>query len=56
MMNLIIVKIGGNAIHSLTPDFFEQLKTWRQAGKKVLLITVAARRSHSWLKNSAFQR
>lgn len=37
-MNLIIVKIGGNAIHQLTAEFFEQLRDWRQAGKKVLLI------------------
>lgn len=37
-MNLIIVKIGGNAISKLNSDFFEQLRQWRQAGKKVLLI------------------
>ncbi len=37
-MNLIIVKIGGNAISKLHKDFFEQLRQWRQAGKKVLLI------------------
>lgn len=37
-MNLIIVKIGGNAISKLNSEFFEQLRQWRQAGKKVLLI------------------
>nr|WP_246147534.1 acetylglutamate kinase [Secundilactobacillus folii] len=37
-MNLIIVKIGGNAISQLNHEFFEQLRQWRQAGKKVLLI------------------
>nr|WP_211089492.1 acetylglutamate kinase [Secundilactobacillus angelensis] len=35
---MIIVKIGGNAISKLNSDFFEQLRQWRQAGKKVLLI------------------
>lgn len=37
-MNLIIVKIGGNAISKLNSEFFEQLRQWHQAGKKVLLI------------------
>jgi len=37
-VNLIIVKIGGNAISKLNSEFFEQLRQWRQAGKKVLLI------------------
>lgn len=37
-MNLIIVKIGGNAISQLNTEFFDQLRQWRQAGKKVLLI------------------
>lgn len=37
-MNLIIVKIGGNAISQLNNEFFDQVRAWRQAGKKVLLI------------------
>lgn len=37
-MNLVIVKIGGNAIQQLNSEFFNQLREWRQAGKKVLLI------------------
>lgn len=37
-MNLMIVKIGGNAINQLNSEFFEQLRSWRQAGKKILLV------------------
>lgn len=38
MKNLIVIKIGGNAMTELTPAFYQQLKTWREAGKSILLV------------------
>ncbi|WP_270362164.1 acetylglutamate kinase [Limosilactobacillus mucosae] len=38
MKDLIIIKIGGQAISELTDDFFEQLAVWRTQGKKILLL------------------
>lgn len=38
MKELIVVKVGGNALDSLNTDFFEQLHVWQSKGKKILLI------------------
>lgn len=38
MKNLIVIKIGGTAIDQLQPEFFEQLRLWQQAGRKILLV------------------
>lgn len=38
MDDLIVVKIGGNAISQLKPAFFEKLKYWKHLGKKVLIV------------------
>ena len=38
MKDLIVIKVGGNALDQLTSEFFEQLTTWRQAGKQILLV------------------
>ncbi|WP_047998859.1 acetylglutamate kinase [Lactiplantibacillus herbarum] len=38
MQNLIIVKIGGQAIHQLNQAFFDQLQAWQQQGYHVLII------------------
>lgn len=38
MKDLIIIKIGGQAISELTEDFFEQLAIWHAQGKKILLL------------------
>lgn len=38
MKNLIVIKIGGNAMAELTPAFYQQLKTWREADKSILLV------------------
>ncbi|MFC0234258.1 acetylglutamate kinase [Vagococcus entomophilus] len=37
-MGIIVIKIGGVASHQLSAFFFQQLKNWRQAGKKIVLI------------------
>ncbi|BDZ29950.1 acetylglutamate kinase [Lactiplantibacillus sp. WILCCON 0030] len=38
MQNLIIIKIGGQAIQQLRPSFFQQLVSWRKAGKQLLIV------------------
>jgi len=38
MSNLIIIKIGGQAIQQLTAGFFQQLQTWQQQGKQLLIV------------------
>ncbi|OOF55421.1 acetylglutamate kinase [Rodentibacter myodis] len=38
MNNLIVIKIGGNAMAELTPAFFQQIKQWRSVGKAILLV------------------
>ncbi|MCI1633909.1 MAG: acetylglutamate kinase [Liquorilactobacillus nagelii] len=38
MKDLIVIKIGGTSIEQLRPEFFEQLRLWHQAGRKILLI------------------
>lgn len=38
MDDLIVVKIGGNAISQLKPAFFEKVKYWRHLGKKILIV------------------
>ena len=38
MKDLIVIKVGGNALDQLTSEFFEQLAAWRQAGKQILLV------------------
>lgn len=34
MSDIIVIKIGGNAMTELTPAFYQQLKQWRVEGKK----------------------
>ena len=43
MKDLIIIKIGGQAISELTDDFFEQLAVWRTQGKRFCCCMAAAR-------------
>ncbi|KRO28698.1 acetylglutamate kinase [Lactiplantibacillus fabifermentans] len=38
MQNLIIVKIGGQAIQQLDATFFTQIKTWHAQGKQILIV------------------
>jgi len=38
MKDLIIIKIGGNALNQLQADFFKQLRIWRNDNKKILLV------------------
>ena len=38
MKDLIVIKVGGNALDKLSIEFFEQLHVWQAEGKKVLLI------------------
>ena len=38
MNNLIVIKIGGNAMTELTPAFYHQLKQWRMEGNHILLV------------------
>lgn len=38
MSQIIVIKVGGNATNHLTNGFFEQLKTWRKAGKEILIV------------------
>ncbi|MGF2384521.1 acetylglutamate kinase [Lentilactobacillus otakiensis] len=38
MSQIIVVKIGGNAINNLTEEFFEQLRIWHQMGKQILIV------------------
>ncbi|WP_318767165.1 acetylglutamate kinase [Lactiplantibacillus carotarum] len=37
-MKLIVIKIGGQAIHQLRATFFSQLQTWRAQGYQLLII------------------
>lgn len=48
MSDLIIIKLGGNAATQLAPEFFAQLKTWHDAGKKVLLIHGGGPQINAW--------
>ncbi|MFD2728015.1 acetylglutamate kinase [Enterococcus camelliae] len=38
MENLIVIKIGGNAMNELTEAFYTQVMNWRMMGKKVLIV------------------
>lgn len=38
MKETIVIKIGGNASDQLPETFFEQIKTWWNQGKKILII------------------
>ncbi|MFD1420451.1 acetylglutamate kinase [Lactiplantibacillus songbeiensis] len=38
MKNLIIIKIGGQAIRQLTERFFQQLQAWQAQGKQLLIV------------------
>ncbi|MFC6165917.1 acetylglutamate kinase [Lactiplantibacillus dongliensis] len=38
MKNLIIIKIGGQAIQQLTERFFQQLQSWQAQGKQLLIV------------------
>ncbi|CAH1853835.1 acetylglutamate kinase [Convivina praedatoris] len=35
---MIIIKIGGNAIHQLTNDFFKQIQTWLDQQKQIIIV------------------
>ncbi|CAM3007370.1 acetylglutamate kinase [Lentilactobacillus buchneri] len=38
MSQIIVVKVGGHATDQLTEEFFEQLRSWRQMGKQILIV------------------
>ncbi|EGV07467.1 acetylglutamate kinase [Haemophilus pittmaniae HK 85] len=38
MQNLIVIKVGGNALTELTADFYQTLSAWRAQGKQILLV------------------
>ncbi|MBP1045444.1 acetylglutamate kinase [Enterococcus sp. BWM-S5] len=38
MEELIVIKIGGAAGDCLTEEFFQQIHTWKAAGKKIIII------------------
>ncbi|WP_137626870.1 acetylglutamate kinase [Lactiplantibacillus pingfangensis] len=38
MKNLIIIKIGGQAIQQLSERFFQQLQQWHEQGKQLLIV------------------
>lgn len=38
MTNLIIIKIGGQAIQQLSERFFQQLQQWHEQGKQLLIV------------------
>ncbi|EHO52501.1 acetylglutamate kinase [Lentilactobacillus kisonensis] len=38
MGQTIVIKIGGNATTHLSPAFYQQLASWHQAGKQVLIV------------------
>ncbi|KRL05426.1 acetylglutamate kinase [Liquorilactobacillus oeni] len=38
MENLIVIKVGGNTLNQLQPDFFRQLQSWLRQKKKILLL------------------
>ncbi|AUJ30535.1 acetylglutamate kinase [Liquorilactobacillus hordei] len=38
MENLIVIKIGGNSIETLTQTFFSQIRQWMLADKQILII------------------
>lgn len=38
MKQLIVIKVGGNALEELTPAFFAQLSYWHKQGKRILLV------------------
>lgn len=35
---MIIIKIGGNAIHQLTEDFFKQIQIWLDQEKQIIIV------------------
>lgn len=38
MKDIIVIKIGGVASANLTPAFFEQIKAWQEANKKIIIV------------------
>lgn len=38
MSQTIVIKIGGVASENLTPEFFEQIQTWQDQGKKIVIV------------------
>lgn len=38
MSQIIVVKVGGHATDQLTEEFFEQLRSWRQMVKQILIV------------------
>lgn len=38
MENVIVIKIGGNAMNDLTEAFYSQLAEWRRMGKKIAIV------------------
>lgn len=38
MSGTIVIKLGGNALEKIEPTFFEQIKDWQNAGKRLVFV------------------
>lgn len=53
MKQLIVIKVGGNALEELTPAFFAQLSYWHKQGKRILLVHGGGNTISEWAQQLA---